>query len=71
MIVPLVLLLLAAGIGAAVAAIVTSGGGSKATVVTRTVAGPAGRPRPPDGHPRHDRGRAGRRRLRLPRLRPP
>ena len=42
MLVPVALLLLAAGIGAAVAAIVSTSGGSNAQVVTRTVAGPGG-----------------------------
>jgi serine/threonine-protein kinase len=41
-VVPLVLLLLAAGIGAALAAIMTSGSDPKASVVTQTVAGPGG-----------------------------
>jgi eukaryotic-like serine/threonine-protein kinase len=39
---PLALLLAAAGIGAIVAGLVTRGGGSSADVVTRTVAGPGG-----------------------------
>jgi serine/threonine protein kinase len=41
-VVPIGLLILAAGIGAAVAALISSGGGSPQRVITRTVAGPGG-----------------------------